>query len=359
MEDDKLAPFRVVHAKNAEEVLQILTEGGVAALLLGPRADLLQVFDFLGRSDLEPSRNPPPAAIVLCAASEPDVLQKLVDTGHIFYLARAAVSTEQLRNLIACSSRHFALMAKQSRDLRAIDAKSAERLLDLCTRLPMQTDLASAGRLLMEIGRDLFQAKTVLCFVYAPDKETLTAADASESEKSTYSAASGLVAFVARTGEHVCLDCVGTDPRYDFDIDAPLEMRSARFLAAPILGPVGLTACVLTALRSAEQEPFTEDEIRMMDLLAECSAPTFNQVLMQNWAHAVLAKLASGSNGHSEIFRQEALDYHARSWDHQGEVLMVLPEWLRRAFWFVLVLFSASLLGLGFLLSGLRHIWGK
>ena len=91
MEDDKLAPFRVVHAKNAEEVLQILTEGGVAALLLGPRADLLQVFDFLGRSDLEPSRNPPPAAIVLCAASEPDVLQKLVDTGHIFYLARAAV----------------------------------------------------------------------------------------------------------------------------------------------------------------------------------------------------------------------------------------------------------------------------
>jgi hypothetical protein len=223
----------------------------------------------------------------------------------------------------------------------------------------MQTDLANAGRLLIETGLDVLQAKIVQCFVYDPDTETLTAADASESEKWTYSAASGLVAYVARTGEHVCLDCVGTDPRYDSDIDAPLEMRSARFLAEPILGPAGLTACVLTALRRTEQEAFTEDDTRMMELLAECSAPTFNQVLLQNRVQAVLAKRASGSKAHSEIFRQEALDYHVRSWDQQGDVLKVLPTWLRRAFWFVLMLFSASLLGLGFLLRGLRNIFGK
>jgi hypothetical protein len=96
IEEDRLAPFRAVHAKNAEDALRILTEGGVAALLLGPCADLLQVPDLLARSAAKPSGNPAPATIVLCAASEPDALQKLVDAGQIFYVARGEVSAEQL-----------------------------------------------------------------------------------------------------------------------------------------------------------------------------------------------------------------------------------------------------------------------
>jgi hypothetical protein len=69
IEDDKFAPFRAVHAKNDEDAWRILMEGGVAAFVLGARADLLQVLDFLERRAAEPSRNPPPTAIVLCAAS--------------------------------------------------------------------------------------------------------------------------------------------------------------------------------------------------------------------------------------------------------------------------------------------------
>ena len=64
---------------------------------------------------------------------------------------------------ITCGSRHFALMADQSRDRLAIDVERPELLLDPCTRLPMRTDLASAGRLLIEIGRDVLQAKLVQC----------------------------------------------------------------------------------------------------------------------------------------------------------------------------------------------------
>jgi hypothetical protein len=41
IEEDRLAPFRAIHPKNAEGALRILTEGGVAALLLGPCTDLL------------------------------------------------------------------------------------------------------------------------------------------------------------------------------------------------------------------------------------------------------------------------------------------------------------------------------
>ena len=94
----------------------------------------------------------------------------------------------------------FAFMARRNSDPLEADSENADRMRDLCTRLPMQTDLASAGRLLIETGREVLDAKIVQCFLYDPDAETLTPADASESEKWTYSAASGLAAFVARTG---------------------------------------------------------------------------------------------------------------------------------------------------------------
>jgi hypothetical protein len=70
-------------------------------------------------------------------------------------------------------------------------------------------------------------------------------------------------------------------------------------------------------------------------------------------------KRAAGAEANNAIFRQEALEYHLRSWDQQGDVLKVLPPWLRRAFWIVLALFSASVVGLTFLLHGLRNIFGK
>jgi GAF domain-containing protein len=359
LEDNKSEPLRIVNVQNIEDAVRVLTEEDVAALLLGPRIAQPEALDALMRSHTEHPKNALPTTIVLGADHDSDVLQKYVDAGQVFYLTRGEIDQENLRHLIVCGVQHFALRADQSHDPLAAGAESADSLLDLCARLPMQTDLASAGRLMIETGRDILRATIVQCFVYDPDVETITPADASESEKWTYSAASGLVAFVARTGKRVCVDRVGLDPRYDPDIDAPVEMSNARFLAEPILGPGGLPAGVLTAARSGEHAAFSDEEIRLIELLAECSAPTFNQILLQNRVQSLLMKRATGAEANNAIFRQEALEYHLGSWDQQGDVLKVLPPWLRRAFWIVLALFSASAVGLSFLLHGLRNIFGK
>jgi len=359
LEGSVLEAFRIVQAENAQNALRRLAEGDVAVLLLGPRVALAEALDILTHRASEFPGNVSPATILLCAAPEPDLLQKFVDAGQVFYLARAEISPEHLRDLIVCGARHFALRANRNRDPLTADAESADWMLDLCTRMPMQTDLVSAGRLLIETGREILHAKIVQCFVYDPEAETLTPADAAENERWSYSAASGLVAFVARTGEPVCVDRVGVDPRYDSDIDAPAEMSSARFLAEPIPRAGGLPAGVLTAVRSSEQAAFSDEEVRLIRLLAECSAPTFNQILLQNRVQELLTKRATGTEANSGIFRQEALDYRVRSWDQQGDVLKVLPAWLRRSFWVILGLFSASLLGLAFLFHGIRNIFGK
>ena len=359
LEDGALGPFRVVRAENVEEALRVLAESNVAALLFGPHVAIPQALEILARRASELPVAAPTTVIVLCAGPEPDLLRSFVDTGRVFYLSRAETDPEHLRSLIVSGARHLALMARRSSDPLGADSESADRLRDLCARLPMQTDLASAGRLLIETGREVLDAKIVQCFLYDPEAEALTPADASESEKWTYSAACGLAAFVARTGERICLDRVGADPRYDSDIDGPPEMSNARFLAEPIMGPDGSPAGVLTAVRSSEQAAFSGEEVRLIELLAECSAPTFNQILLQNRVQALLTRRTAGTEANSGIFRQEALDYHFRSWDQQGDVLKVLPAWLRRASWVVVGLFSAGLLVLIFLLHGLRHIFGK
>ena len=355
IQEDELAPFRAVHAANAEEALRVLAAGHVAVALFDRCTDLTEVLPSLNRSDAVSSGHPPPAIILVCDDSQPDALQSFVDAGNIFYLTRCEISTEQLRNLITWGSRHFGLIAKRGADRLSVHPKDAERLYDLCVRMPMQTDLASAGRLVCEIGCDVLQGNVVRCFVYDLTAGTLTPTDALENENWFYTAVSGLVGFVARTAEYVCLDDVGADPRYDSDTDAPIDMRSARFMAFPILGPAGVPAFVLTVLRTSEQEPFTVRDTRMMELLTECSAPALNQILVQNRVQPALATLAAGAQADPGIFRQEALDYYARNCDRPGGVLEVVPTWLRKAFWFVLVLFTSSVLGMGILLHALKY----
>ncbi len=359
LEDGELEPFRVVHAENAEQALRVLAENDVAALLFGPHVAIPQALEILVRRAAGLPLAAPATVIVLCDEPEPELLRSLVDTGQVFYLSHGEIPADHLRSLIVSGARDLALIARRSSDPLGADGESADRMRDLCARLPMQTDLASAGRLLIETGREVLDARIVQCFLYDADAETLTPADASESEKWTYSAASGLAAFVARTGQRICLDRVGADSRYDSDIDAPPEMSKARFLAEPIMGPDGVPAGVLTAVRSSEQAAFSQQEVRSIELLAECSAPTFNQILLQSRVQALLTKRTAGTLANSETFRQEALDYHVRNWDQQGDVLKVLPAWLRRTFWVVLGLFSAGLLVLLFLLHDLRHIFGK
>lgn len=359
LEDRAFEPFRVVQAENVEETLRVLAESDVAALLVGSHVAIPQALEILGRRTAALPLTAPTTVIILCDGPEPDLLRRFADTGEVFYLSRGEIPPNHLRSLVVSGARHFALMARRSGDPLEADGESADRMRDLCIRLPMQADLASAGRLLIETGREVLDAKIVQCFLYDADAETLTPADASEGEKWTYSAASGLAAFVARTGQRIRLDRVGTDPRYDSDIDAPPEMSEARFLAEPILGPDGSPVGVLTSVRSSEQAAFSQEEVRSAELLAACSAPTFNQILLQGRVQAELTKRTAGTCANSETFRQEALDYHIRNWDQQGDVLKVLPGWLRRAFWIALGLFSAGLVALVFLLHDLPHIFGK
>ncbi len=348
---------RAIRAENAHDVLAHLREEDTAVLVLGPQLTSAQALEILGQCTTE-YRTFPLATIVLCAGPEPELFQKFVDEGVVYYLARREIPIAQLRSLVANCIDRLSKKAHPEKDFLNTNAQNTDQLLDLSVRLPMQTNLPSAAALVVQKLRESIDANYVQCFIYDPDEHTLTPADALENKEVTYSAASGLTAFAARTGEGLSVDHVAADARYDSDIDNPGGDNEAHFLAEPILGSRGQPLAVLTTVRDEEASPFSAEDLQFIRSIAECAAPAFSQLVLQKQVQAQLTRRTEAANSNSDIFRQEALEYHIRSWDQHGDVLKTLPAWLRTSYWIVLVMVLIGLIEIA-LMPGVRHFFGK
>jgi GAF domain-containing protein len=331
--------LRIIEAENGEEAHQCLTTENVDLLILGSRLKPKVALQILDRYTANRPGNST-LAVILCADSQHDLFQSHVSEGRIFYLARTELAPQQLRSMIIrAEARLRSTLDKTSDTLAATVAESGE-LLEFCIRLSMQVDLRGAAGVLIVTARDLLNAETVRYLAYDAVDETLTPIEAGENEQPSESAAAGLVAFVARTGEGICLDRIDTDARYDVEADNPVGLAGARFLAEPLIGYKSVPVGVLAATRCNESVPFSQEDVLLLRHLIECAAPTFNQIILQSRVQALLLKHAEGAG--SDVFREEALEHHIRCWDHQGEVLKNLPSWLRATYWgmFLLVLLS-------------------
>lgn len=349
--------FRVVEAANLEDAVRRLAEEEVAVLVLGPLLTADEALSVLSRQFTN-SPGPLPVAVLFCAGSKPELFQALVDEGHIFYMARAEIASEQLESIVVCAAARFRHRLREHHDPWTAPAARIDLLLEFCIRLPMQADLPNAAALLIETARESISAEFVQYFAYSPEDDTLTPADAVNHKGWSESAAAGLAAFVARTGEPIRLECAGLDPRYDAETDSLGNSDDVRFLAEPVISPKGAPIGVITAIRGGRSRAFSEEDAHTLELLAECAAPTLGQILLQNRIQALLIQRTAASGPDSDVFREEALEYHARSWDQHGEVLKTLPSWLRTVYWVMLGLVLAGLLAL-VAIPELRKIFGK
>jgi hypothetical protein len=356
VKDATAKAFEMVRADSSSHALRILSDEDVSVLVLGSQLTPISAAGFL--SDCNSRLARVPATLVLCAGSELDLFQSFVDEGRIFYISRQEINAGQLFSLIAAAVNRDAAK-KLSQEVFVGNHSASDRVLDMCVRLPMQTDLRSCGGLIVRTLEEVLEVNAAHCMVYELNEDTLTPTDLAGESQLSYSAASGLTAFVARTGEGIRVENVDFDPRYDNDIDDLENRANLRFAAEPILGPDGLPIGVITALRSTDSLPFFAADSRIIKQIAECAAPTFNQILLQTRVQAHLTKRISTADGSSDIFRQEALEYHIRSWDRQGDVLASLPVWLQTSYWVVLVMVLVGIVGLALLIPGLRNIFTK
>jgi hypothetical protein len=335
--------LRIIDVENSEEAHRCLANDNVDLLILGSRLTPKVALQVLDRyTDDLPDNST--LTLILCADSQRDLFQPHVTEGRIFYLARTELTPLELRSIITAAGARLRFRFDKTSEMLATKVAENSELLEFCIRLPMQVDLCGAAGVLSATARDLLNAESVRYLAYDAVEETLTPIEAGENEQASESAAAGLVAFVARTGEGVRLDCINIDSRCDFEADNPDGLAEARFLAEPLIGSKSVPAGVVAAIRGSESAPFSQEDALLLRHLLECAAPTFNQIILQKRVQALLLKRTEGIGLGSDVFREEALEHHIRSWDQQGEVLKGLPPWLRVTYWGMLLLVLLSLL---------------
>jgi membrane fusion protein (multidrug efflux system) len=321
--------FGIRQAVNAGELLSSLDSAELGVLVLGPRFMPFPAQEILSRLAVQPHG---PLAILVGVGPDPEFFQPFVDCGRVYYISRGSLGPEQVWSLISAAMDQYLQRLGSWTD-------RVEGGLEYCIRLLKQSDRLTLSSLLDEALRKLVGAERAYCLSYDAEKETLSSVDPVTRQERIESAASGLAAFAARTGQRLVVEDVGSDPRYDPEADNPGGAAGDRLIAAPVFGGGRVPIAVLIAVRSGNATPFGPKDVRTVDLLADCAGPSLAAILVQKRVEWSLLTQAQ----HTDIFRREALDHYARALDNEGDLLGTSPRWLRNAHWMIVALLLVCL----------------
>lgn len=321
-------PVRIV--ESLDELDRWMAKRTVCLLAVGPEAAAHETLHFLKElperhsfqrptlvliSDIELHEQitePPPEAVALF---------DLIQEDRVFFWSRFAPPEHELAGLLVSGVGHFRRQmllsfaaAPRVKDPRAI---ALRKLLTVAEASGRAGDLASLQEPVLEAADELVGIESGRLWLYDSVLHSLTPLDTPDEESS---AVAGLTSFVVRSGSSVRCPDSAQDPRYDADVDG----RPGRFLAVPIGGPEGRITGALTARRNAEEAPFDEEEQGLLERLALHLMPVFS-VRAPQPLETVIALQKDGIG--YRLFREEAVEAHARGFAEKGKLLRTEPGW--------------------------------
>jgi ATP-binding cassette subfamily B protein len=295
---------------------------------LGPGLQGRDAAAFLERAI---AQNPAARHVVLAAGGEPELFQDFIDTDAIFFLSRRPPPLGEvaalLRSALAHDERRGLLADVTGAERGAIVvAKAIARVVD---RMATETDLERISGLLGNAAGALTDADEGRFAIVDAPHETLWFRSLEAGDAIRDSAASGLVGFVARTGNAVMVERAGDDPRYDAEADHGGRSPQERLLAVPVLAPGSAlvdTLGVLVATREAAREPFGDAERRRLEALALQIAPIVRHRIFEKQLEEALAAADDplATDG-KPLYRREALRSHRQGAGEPGRVLELEP----------------------------------
>jgi hypothetical protein len=275
-------------------------------------ADVTRVLDTLAATAPDTVR----LAIVRAAAERLAEFQQLIDADRLFYVAPPGMAEHELDALIDG--------ALPSRRADPIPSADSIRRIALAQSLH---DLAAALRAAVVTTVGPTRAR---CLLFDDEGQVLWAPDEFDDGASP---AVGILSFAYRTATTVCHAYLGDDPRCDLHLDDPDGDPTDRLLAVPVCAADGSVLAVLSAVRAADEPPFTPQEIAAVETLARHAAP-----FVADW----IGGPAAGP------FRQQALRELQQGSSAGPEPLRLDPVWIRRASWLVIVTVIALVLAVTF-----------
>lgn len=330
--------------RGAEAAHEILGRGDVAVLCLGAGLSGEGARTFL---DEVYARHPgyQGCNVVLAAGPDPEVFAELVSADRVYYLTQKPPPPAEVLHILRSAAEH--VHARRSRPPEDEDEEQAlaiHRVLQITERLARQAGLAEAVARTEEAICELVAADRAAVLLYDPETDTLWNRRPEAGEERRESAAAGLVSYSVRTRAAVRLDRVGADPRYDGEADNDGGPVDERFLAVPVLErSTARVYAVAVALRAAGEPSFDGADQRQLEVLAEQIAPVLGRFLFRHELEERAAR-RHGVRGTEagRIFREEALEHHARGVPDQGQLLQLSPGWTRWTYPLLLLLFAAA-----------------
>ena len=316
-------------AAGAARIAELLEGEAEVSRTSGDDADLVCLGPGLSGRDAVTvlEQNPNARYVVLAAGREPELFQDFIDTDVVFFLSRRPPPLGEvaalLRSALAHDERRRRLDSGAGAERGAmVVAKAIARMVD---RIATETDLERISGLLGSAAAGLTDADEGRFAIADVLHETLWSRSLEAADMVRNSAASGLVGFVARTGEAVTVDRAGDDARYDAEADNGGRSPQERFLAVPVLAPGATfadTLGVLVATREPGRETFGDAERRRLEDLALQIAPIVRHRMFEKQLEEALAAADDplALDG-KPLYRSEALRWHRKGAGEPGRVL--------------------------------------
>ncbi|HSY47943.1 MAG TPA: ABC transporter transmembrane domain-containing protein [Thermoanaerobaculia bacterium] len=293
-----------------EDALERVTEAGSGLLCIGPRLSGNDAAGFLGRLA---GRAPGIRCVVLAAGPEAERFQEHVNDDRIFFLSRRPPPLDEVAVLLRSALMHDERVARLAGSIDSGNATLAvaKVVSHLVARIAAETDIERISGLVAEAVSGLLDATDGRFAIYDPVQETLWSRKLDAGEATRNSAASGLIGFVARTGDAIAAERVGDDPRYDSEADNSGRSPAEHFLGVPVLTPgstvPGDVLAVLVATRGAAAASFADADRRHLEYLAVQVAPLVLHRIFETQLEEALtaASRPIGADG-EPLYRPEA-----------------------------------------------------
>lgn len=272
-------------------------------------------------------------SVALAGTDDLAAFQDLIDDDRLFYLSRGPLSDRDLAGLLEGAA--GALERRMQR--RALRTASPDGSLpvDLLRQFALARTLEELAGAAVAAVSQATGAERGRCLIYDPRREAVwSPGDGADPETAGESPAVGLVSFILRSGQTLCLPRVGEDTRFDADLDNPGGDPADRFLGVPVRNAEGDVVAVLAALRPARETPFEPREIAALETVASQVSP-----YLAAWAPSAVPE--------SGPFRERALRERDLSLTPL-EPLRLTPAWTRWTWWLLMASLAAGLLALVF-----------
>ena len=327
---------RVEQSDNSRRVFERLTADPPKILVVG--TDLVDVSGTVllahaARHQLiGPHRGPTVFLIADSQIETPNVDETLVP---VFYRLTPELQPERVRELFQTA---FSRQEQTGIEMPAYDPTRARQIIEHAKRFGVQTDIKGAAAVAEAAVIAVCRADRARVLYFDEDSGSLWSETADGTDEAQASA--GLSGFVVRTGMPIALPRANQDPAYRAMVDDPAGSGNERLALQPVRDRDHNIHAVLVAVRDPANEPFTEEDQRLLLGIAEAWGPYLHQLALEAEAADAREKKRGQTSG-GEIFRQEAIAHMVRR-GHEGDVVRVNPAWVSGAYWIVLLVLLAG-----------------